>query len=56
MMDAFAFLGEEAGIDTLVIERLDEFPHHVAHHGDGEAPGRWSVLAVLIEVVSILGG
>jgi hypothetical protein len=28
MVDALALLGEEAGIDAFLLERLDKLPHH----------------------------
>jgi hypothetical protein len=39
VVDALALLGEEARVDALVVERLDQLPLHLADHGDREAPG-----------------
>src|SRR5215218_2164019 len=53
VVDALALLGEETGIDAILVERLDKLPHHPADHGDGDAVGaldRLSVLAVVIRV------
>src|SRR3712207_4609757 len=51
MVDALAFVSKEAGIDAVLVERLDKLPHHPADHGDGDAVGaldRLSVLAVVV--------
>src|SRR5215207_9029456 len=39
VVDTLALLGEEAGIDAFLVERLDKLPHHPPDHGDGDAIG-----------------
>src|SRR5829696_7723934 len=51
VVDALAFLGEEEGIDTFLVERLDKLPHHLADHGDSDAVGALDWLSVLAVVV-----
>src|SRR3712207_3775538 len=51
VVHALALLGEEAGIDAFLVERLDKLPHPPADHGEGDAvgaPDRLSVLAVVV--------
>src|ERR671911_1542443 len=52
VVHALALLGEEAGIDAVLVERLDKLPHHhLADHGDGDAVGALDWLSVLAVVV-----
>src|SRR3712207_3055480 len=51
VVHALALLGEEAGIDAFLVERLDKLPHHPADHGDGDAVGALDWLSVLAVVV-----
>src|SRR3712207_8254585 len=51
MVDALALLGEEAGIDAFLVERLDELPHHPPDRGDGDAVGALGRLPVFAVVV-----
>src|SRR5215212_1672523 len=56
VVHALALLGEEAGIDAFLVERLDKLPHHPADHGDGDAVGaldRLSVLAVVVRLTEV---
>src|SRR5215210_2791525 len=56
VVHALALLGEEAGIDAVLVERLDQFPHHPADHGDGDAVGaldRLTVLAVVVRITEV---
>src|SRR5215216_6263484 len=51
VVDALALLGEEAGVDAFLVERLDKLPHHPPDHGDGDAVralDRPTVLAVVV--------
>jgi hypothetical protein len=50
VVDALTFLGEEAGVEALVVERLDQLPLHLANHGDRKAPGASHRLPVLAQV------
>jgi hypothetical protein len=47
-MDAAAPRGEEAGVVTLVVERLDQLPLHRADHRCREPPGAVDRLSVLV--------
>ena len=48
VVDAFALLGEEAREDALLVERLDQLPHHPADHGGGgDAWSAFDRLAVM---------
>src|SRR5215212_7646011 len=51
VVHALALLGEEAGVDAVLVERLDKLPHHPADHGDGDAVGALDGLSVLAVVV-----
>src|SRR3712207_221458 len=51
MVDTLAFVSKEAGIDAVLVERLDKLPHHPADHGDGDAVGALDQLSVLAVVV-----
>src|SRR5215208_974826 len=51
VVHALTLLGEEAGIDAVLVERLDKLPHHPADHGDGDAVGALDRLTVLAVVV-----
>src|SRR3712207_1463503 len=51
MVDALAFVSKEAGIDAVLVERLDKLPHHPPDHGDGDAVGALEWLSVLAVVV-----
>src|SRR5215207_5987938 len=56
VVHALALLGEQAGIDAVLVERLDKLPHHPADHGDGDAVGaldRLSVLAVVVRLTEV---
>src|SRR5215204_7459091 len=56
VVHALALLGEEAGVDALLFERLDKLPHYLADRGDGDAVGaldRLTVLAVVIRVTEV---
>src|ERR671916_1413392 len=56
VVHALALLGEEAGIDAVLVERLDKLPHHPADHGDGDAVGalgRLTVLAVVVRLTEV---
>src|ERR687894_1968615 len=51
VVHALALRGEEAGIDAVLVERLDKLPHPPADHGDGDAVGALDWLSVLAVVV-----
>src|SRR5215207_910995 len=51
VVHALTLLGEEAGIDAVLVERLDKLPHHLADRGDGYAVGALDWLSVLAVVV-----
>src|SRR5215213_8299290 len=56
VVHALALLGEEAGIDAVLVERLDKLPHHLADRGHGDAVGalgRLSVLAVVVRLTKV---
>src|SRR5918997_90749 len=53
VVDALALLGEEAGIDAVLVERLDKLPHHPPDHGDGDAVRALDWLSVLAVVVRL---
>src|SRR3712207_3927246 len=56
MVDALAFVSKEAGIDAVLVERLDKLPHHPPDHGDGDAGGaldRLTVLAVVVRLTEV---
>jgi hypothetical protein len=36
MMVSFALLGEEAPKDFLLVEQLNQLPHHLADHREGD--------------------
>ena len=55
VVDALTLLGEEARVDALVVERLDQLPLHLADHGDREAPRAVDRLAVLAQVLHVPG-
>jgi hypothetical protein len=57
VVDAFAILGEEAGEEAIVVERVDEFPIDPADHGSGDAGGardRPTVLVLMLEGVGVM--
>lgn len=49
MLDAVAHRGEKTRADTLLVERLNELPLHLAVRGDGKAAGTLDRLTVLAE-------
>src|SRR5918993_5918267 len=55
VVHALALLGEEAGIDAVLVERLDKLPHHPADRGDGDARGALDRLTVLAVVIRLTG-
>ncbi len=50
MVYALTLLGEEPGVDAVVVERLNELPLHLAELREREAPGALDRLPVLVHV------
>lgn len=46
MLDAVAHRGEKTRADTLLVERINELPLHLAVRGDGKAAGTLDRLTV----------
>src|SRR5919112_169628 len=56
VVHALSLLGEETSVDAVLVERLDELPHHPADRSHGDAVGalcRLSVLAVVACVAEV---
>src|SRR5262245_46229366 len=53
-MDARAVLGEEARVDAVVVERLDELPLHLPDACDREAPGTLDGLPRLVHAQDVV--
>src|SRR4028119_2269293 len=51
VVDALALLGKEASPDAVLVEWLDELPHHPADRGNGDAVGALGRLPVLAVVM-----